>query len=80
MDRPELLLVTSADCHLCEHARGVLERLGLAAREVDAGSEEAAALAALGVPLAFLPVLWDGERVVAYGRFSEGRLRRVFAT
>jgi hypothetical protein len=78
-----LLLVTSPECHLCAHAREVLERLGgetpLTVREVDAGSEEAQALAARGVPLAFLPLLWDGKRVLAYGRLSERRLRRELA-
>lgn len=68
--------MTSHDCHLCEHGRGVLDALGLEAREIDVESGEAQDLAAGGVPLAFLPVLWDGERVVAYGRFSEKRLRR----
>jgi hypothetical protein len=71
-----LTFVTSHDCHLCEHGRGVLDDLGLEARELDVDSAEAADLAAHGVPLAFLPVLWDGGRVVAYGRFSEKRLRR----
>jgi hypothetical protein len=48
-------------------------------REVDVESDEAAALADGGVPLAFLPVLWDGDRVVAYGRFSAKRLRKELA-
>ncbi len=73
------VLITSSDCHLCGHAREVLGRLGLAAREIDAGGGEAQELAALGVPLVVLPVLWDGERVVAYGRFSERALRRQLA-
>ena len=72
----ELLLVTSRDCHLCTHGHDVLVHLGLTAREVDIDSEEAQALANAGAPLSFLPVLWDGSRVVAYGRFSEKRLRK----
>ncbi len=72
----QLLLVTGEDCHLCEHARDVLVRLGVAAREIDVEGEEASALARRGIPLAFLPVLTDCERVVAYGRLSERRLRR----
>jgi len=76
MTGQELVLVTSHDCHLCTHGHDVLARLGLAAREVDVDSEEAQALAEAGAPLSFLPVLWDGGRVVAYGRFSEKRLRR----
>lgn len=76
MDDPHLVLVTSAGCHLCTRARTVLGSLSLEAREVDVESEEAGLLASRGVPLAFLPVLYDGERILAYGRFSEKRLRR----
>lgn len=72
----ELVYVTSPDCHLCAHGRDVLSTLHLEAHEISIESDEAEALAARGVPLAFLPVLWDGERVVAYGRFSEKRLRK----
>ena len=68
------VLITSDGCHYCEHAHDVLETLGIEAHEIDVGSDEASRLAEGGVPLAFLPVLWDGERVVAYGRFSEKRL------
>ena len=71
-----LILVTAADCHLCGHAHGVLEALGVEARELDVDSDEASALAERGVALAFLPVLTDGDEVVAYGRFSERRLRK----
>jgi glutaredoxin len=74
-----LTLVTGADCHLCAHAREVLARLGAATREIDVGSGEAQALARLGIPLAFLPVLCDGERVLGYGRLSEKRLQRELA-
>ena len=73
---PTLTLVTTDDCHFCEHAHAVLETLGVAAREISVDSAEAQVLAGRGIPLAFLPVLTDGERVVAYGRFSEKRLRR----
>ena len=79
MERPSLLLITAADCRLCAHAREVLARLGREAREVDIDSGEARELAATGVPLAFLPVLWDGSRVLGYGRLSERRLRRDLA-
>lgn len=72
-----LILVTGEDCHLCEHGRRVLAALALDAREVAVDGDEAAALAAHGIPLAFLPVLTDGVRLIAYGRFSERRLRRV---
>jgi hypothetical protein len=72
----QLVFVTTHDCHFCEHGRDVLAALGLEAREIGVESAEAGELAGRGVPLAFLPVLWDGERVLAYGRFSEKRLRR----
>lgn len=76
MAQPELLLITAEGCHLCAHARSVLAELSLPAREVDLDSPEVADLAARGVPLAFLPVLWDGQRVIGYGRLSERRLRK----
>ena len=72
----ELVFVTAPDCHFCDHGRQVLAALDVEAREVGVESAEADTLASRGVPLAFLPVLWDGERVLAYGRFSERRLRR----
>jgi hypothetical protein len=75
-DARELILVTSDDCHFCERAHELLTQLGVQTREVAADSSEAGALASRGLPLAFLPVLSDGERLLAYGRFSEKRLRR----
>lgn len=72
----ELVYVTTEDCHLCEHGRAVLDSLGVARREISDSSDEAAELAAAGVPLSFMPVLTDGARVVAYGRLSEKRLRK----
>jgi glutaredoxin len=74
-----LTYVTTEDCHFCDHSRAVLNELGIARREVAADSAEAEQLAAAGIPLAFLPVLTDGERVIAYGRFSEKRLRKELA-
>lgn len=79
MSEPLFLLITAPDCHLCAHARAVLAALELDVREVDVESRQAQELAADGVPLAFLPVLWDGERVLAYGRLSERALRRKLA-
>jgi hypothetical protein len=75
----ELLYVTTEDCHFCEHGRGVLDELAVERREIAADSAEAAALAARGIPLSFLPVLTDGARVIAYGRFSAKRLRKELA-
>ncbi len=71
-----LILVTQEDCHFCEHAHLVLDALGVETREISVGSAEAQVLARSGIPLAFVPVLTDGERVIAYGRFSEKRLRK----
>jgi len=79
MTGQELVLITSRDCHLCGHGRDALARCGLDAREIDVDSEEAQALANAGAPLSFLPVLLDGTRIVAYGRFSEKRLRKELA-
>lgn len=79
MNERQLVLITSHDCHLCGHARAVLTSLQLEAREIDVDSPEAGWLASRGVPLAFLPVLWDGERVVAYGRLSEKALLKKLA-
>ena len=72
----QLVFVTAHDCHLCEHGRQVLGVLGVERREIETDSAEAEELAARGIPLAFLPVLTDGARVIAYGRFSEKRLRK----
>jgi glutaredoxin len=79
MEDRELVLITGRDCDLCDRAHGVLAELGLSVRELDVASEEAEGLARSGVPLAFLPVLCDGERVLAYGRLSERALRRRLA-
>lgn len=75
----DLVYVTTDDCHFCEHGRGVLDALGLDRVEVSVHSDEARRLGECGIPLAFLPVLTDGERVIAYGRLSEKRLRRELA-
>jgi glutaredoxin len=75
----ELLLVTTDDCHFCARAHEVLAALQVDAREISVDSTEAVALAARAIPLSFLPVLTDGRRVLAYGRFSEKRLCRELA-
>ncbi len=55
----------------------MLDRLGIARREIGSDSQELEALAAAGIPLSFLfPVLTDGERLIGYGRLSEKRLRK----
>lgn len=72
----ELVYVTTEDCHFCEHGRGVLDELGVERREIAVNAPEAEQLAASGIPLSFLPVLTDGSRVIAYGRFSAKQLRK----
>ena len=74
-----LTFVTTEDCHLCGHGREVLDALGIARDEITVDSAEAEQLAAAGIPFSFLPVLTDGRRVIAYGRFSEKRLRKELA-
>jgi glutaredoxin len=73
------MLVTAGDCRFCEQAHKVLEQLGVEPRELDVAGDEARLLAEQGVPLCFLPVLTDGTRAIAYGRFSERRLRKELA-
>ena len=75
----DLVLVTSEDCSFCIRAKDVLAELDVEARIIDVASAEADALAARGIALAFLPVLTDGKRVIAYGRFSSRRLARELA-
>jgi glutaredoxin len=74
-----LIYVTAPGCHLCEHGREVLDALEVERREISIDSDEAATLAARGIPLSFLPVLTDGVRAIGYGRLSEKRLRKEFA-
>ena len=73
-------LLTQADCALCEHAKGVLARVGedhpLDVTEIDLATEHGRALAARA-GMVFAPgVLVDG-RPFGYGRLSERRLRRA---
>lgn len=79
MTDPRLVLVVSEDCHLCEKARSLLARLGVAYREVDLGDDEARELARRGVPVVFFPVLLDDGRVIAYGDISEAELSIALA-
>jgi hypothetical protein len=73
-----LLLLAAEDCHLCEHGKAVLDKLGLAWREVDAASAEGERLVAVAPPMR--PVLFTSDgRLVAYGRLSLKRLRKQYA-
>jgi glutaredoxin len=73
-------LLTQADCALCEHAKGVLARVGtdypLEVTEIDLASEDGRALAAAAGVLFAPGVLVEG-RPFGYGRLSERRLRRA---
>ncbi|MDH4103373.1 MAG: glutaredoxin family protein [Thermoleophilia bacterium] len=77
LDVRDLVLVVSADCHLCDEARALLSRLCLPFREVDLEDDEAGELAGRGVPVVFFPVLVDGEQVISYGDITEMELRRA---
>ena len=77
-----LTLLSAPDCHLCAHARAVLEELSGEAdvrwREVSTDSTEGKRLAAAAPPLR--PVLLSADgRVLAYGRLSKRRLRKDLA-
>ena len=70
-----VILLTAPGCHLCDHARRVLDELGLEWREVTSDSPEGKLLAAGAVPLRPL-LLRPGGDVIAAGRLSAKRLRR----
>lgn len=80
MSRIETLLVSAADCHLCEHAHRVLHVLEdsypIRVREIDWESEEGQAVVARD-GVAFPPALYIDSELVGYGRLSERRLRRL---
>ena len=73
-------LLTQSDCHLCEHAKGVLARVAV---DFQIDVEEISLTSARGQRLAaesgvlFAPgVLLDGKPF-AFGRLSERKLRKV---
>ena len=73
-------LLTQDDCALCEHAKGVLARVGadhlLEVTEIGLESEQGRTLAAQAGVL-FAPGVLLGGRPFGYGRLSERRLRRA---
>jgi hypothetical protein len=78
-----LILLAAPYCHLCEHAREVLDGLAterrVAWREVRADSSEGHRLASAAPPLR--PVLFTPDgRILGYGRLSAKRLRRELDT
>ena len=76
-----LTLVTAVDCHLCGHARSVANRLAaefkVEVEELAWQSQEADLVRRDGVP--FPPALYAGEKLLGYGRISEGAVRRQLA-
>ena len=77
----ELIFLTAADCHLCEHGRRALAQLAtdlpLRLREVPWESEEGAGIRA-GF-LVFPPAVFHDGRLLGYGRLSQRALRRRLA-
>jgi len=75
--RVRATLVTTPDCHLCDHARTVLERVlaeRLAIDEMDWNAADGSALVKRdGVP--FAPAVYIEGKLCGYGRVSEGALR-----
>ena len=76
----EVVLLTKADCDLCQHAKATLGRLAkefeLRVREVALDSTEGAELAReAGAP--FPPVVFVDGRAFSYGRVSERKLRKT---
>ena len=74
----KVTLLTLHDCHLCDHARDVISRLGrerpIAMEETAWDSPEGQRLVQRdGIP--FAPALYIDGGFVAYGRISEGALR-----
>lgn len=75
----EVTLVTTAACHLCDHAHEVLRSLGrrhpLRVRTVELESPEGRALQARW-RAPFPPLLILDGRLLGYGRLSERKLDR----
>ncbi len=76
-----LTLGTSADCHLCDHARSIAHRLAAdldtSIEEIAWESPEAQLVRRDGVP--FPPALYADDELLGYGRISERGVRRRLA-
>ena len=75
----EALVISTPDCHLCERAKAILGRLAEThpLRISELGWEDPVAqsmLRADGVP--FPPAVYLDGRLAAYGRLSEGAVRK----
>ena len=75
---PALTLITSSECHLCEHGRRVMAALqaesSIEVHEIAWESDEAASLRD-GASL-FPPAVYLNRQLLGYGRLSEGALRK----
>ena len=75
----QITLLIAADCHLCEHARRVLQVLSgdtpLMIREVAWDGEEGRLLVTRD-GAAFPPAVYLNGTLAGYGRISERALRR----
>ncbi|MGH8774397.1 MAG: glutaredoxin family protein [Jiangellaceae bacterium] len=76
-------LLTQPDCHLCEHAKTVLDRVGrdypITVTEIDLRTEHGQRLAA-DAGVLFAPGLLLNGKPFAYGRLSERKLRNTLTT
>ena len=75
----KVTLLTLQDCHLCDHARDVLARLGherpIAVDERPWDSADGQSLVQRdGIP--FAPAVYVDGTLAGYGRISEGAFRR----
>jgi hypothetical protein len=75
-----ITLLTQSDCSLCEHAKGVLARVGadvaLQIETIDLASADGRRLAAQARVL-FAPGVLIDDDAFSYGRLSERRLRKA---
>lgn len=80
MTPARILLLTQADCGLCDHAKDVLGRVSqdvpLTVEEVDLSSDRGRQLAERSGVM-FAPGVFLDDRVFAFGRLSEKKLRRA---
>lgn len=78
----EVVLLTKDDCHFCEQAKEVIERLEgeyeLHVRELPLASDEGRELAERSGAL-FPPILFVDGEPFSYGRLSERKLRKALA-
>ncbi len=83
MDATLILMDADQPCGLCDHAIAVLERVGadhpLSLTVLHGDSPAAQQAAAAAGAAAIRPLLLLDGRAYAYGRLSEGRLRRDLA-